>query len=205
VSLLRVLGVLTGTHGRITLRTSDDRLDIHQFARCVKFHRGKTGIVLAWVRFPEAIKVMAGANARSTPSLASTVDRYRRLLRSDRDDVVGDAVGLNNQRPFELRLTHGDRLGSKVDDAMVFGLGVMLTSILIGIIGGRGTLPLLALSEGPSSEGLSESLSTPGETQVSKTETQVPSSAPSSAGSLDDRFHESCHKRGIHLGFRAPI
>jgi hypothetical protein len=22
---------------------------------------------------------------------------------------------------------------------------------------------------------------------------------------LDDRFHESCHKRGIHLGFRAPI
>jgi NAD(P)-dependent dehydrogenase (short-subunit alcohol dehydrogenase family) len=23
--------------------------------------------------------------------------------------------------------------------------------------------------------------------------------------SLDDRFHESCHKRGIHLGFRTPI
>jgi 3-octaprenyl-4-hydroxybenzoate carboxy-lyase C-terminal domain len=22
---------------------------------------------------------------------------------------------------------------------------------------------------------------------------------------LDDRFHESCHKRGIHLGFRTPI
>jgi hypothetical protein len=22
---------------------------------------------------------------------------------------------------------------------------------------------------------------------------------------LDDRFHESCHKRGIHLGFRSPI
>jgi putative tryptophan/tyrosine transport system substrate-binding protein len=22
---------------------------------------------------------------------------------------------------------------------------------------------------------------------------------------LDDRFHESCHKRGIHLGFRPPI
>jgi hypothetical protein len=25
------------------------------------------------------------------------------------------------------------------------------------------------------------------------------------AKSLDDRFHESCHKRGIHLGFRTPI
>jgi hypothetical protein len=24
-------------------------------------------------------------------------------------------------------------------------------------------------------------------------------------GYLDDRFHESCHKRGIHLGFRIPI
>ena len=23
--------------------------------------------------------------------------------------------------------------------------------------------------------------------------------------SLDDRFHESCHKRGIHLSFRAPM
>jgi hypothetical protein len=22
---------------------------------------------------------------------------------------------------------------------------------------------------------------------------------------LDERFHESCHKRGIHLGFRTPI
>jgi transposase InsO family protein len=22
---------------------------------------------------------------------------------------------------------------------------------------------------------------------------------------LDDRFHESCHKRGIHLSFRAPM
>jgi hypothetical protein len=22
---------------------------------------------------------------------------------------------------------------------------------------------------------------------------------------LDARFHESCHKRGIHLGFQAPI
>ena len=22
---------------------------------------------------------------------------------------------------------------------------------------------------------------------------------------LDDRSHESCHKRGIHLGFRTPI
>ena len=27
----------------------------------------------------------------------------------------------------------------------------------------------------------------------------------SAKGSLDDRFHESCHKRGIHLGFRTPI
>jgi len=25
------------------------------------------------------------------------------------------------------------------------------------------------------------------------------------AEALDDRFHESCHKRGIHLGFRTPI
>jgi hypothetical protein len=28
---------------------------------------------------------------------------------------------------------------------------------------------------------------------------------PSFHKSLDDRFHESCHKRGIHLGFRTPI
>jgi hypothetical protein len=25
------------------------------------------------------------------------------------------------------------------------------------------------------------------------------------ATSLDDRFHESCHKRGIHLSFLTPI
>jgi hypothetical protein len=77
---------------------------------------------------------VAGVGLSQTVEDVVPVDRYRRLLRSDRDDVVGDAVGLNNQRPFELRLTHGDRLGSKVDDAMVFGLGVMLTSILIGIM-----------------------------------------------------------------------
>jgi cell filamentation protein len=29
--------------------------------------------------------------------------------------------------------------------------------------------------------------------------------ATDKAGYLDDRFHESCHKRGIHLGFRTPI
>jgi hypothetical protein len=29
--------------------------------------------------------------------------------------------------------------------------------------------------------------------------------AGGSNSALDDRFRESCHKRGIHLGFRAPI
>ena len=29
--------------------------------------------------------------------------------------------------------------------------------------------------------------------------------APLLINVLDDRFHESCHKRGIHLSFRAPM
>jgi len=35
--------------------------------------------------------------------------------------------------------------------------------------------------------------------------TAVPNMPPLQGDQLDDRFHESCHKRGIHLSFQTPI
>jgi hypothetical protein len=102
---------------RITLSTVDDDLggDIRQLARFMKVYRSEMNVVVivAWEDFPEAIKVVVGA----ITTLASAIDRYRR---SEREDVVG-------QRPFDLRASHGEIDGLKIDDA-VFGLGGLTDS-----------------------------------------------------------------------------